>query len=223
MMKRTTFVADSCTLVLWGSFFHLASPGHIVKRLVLLSLSLLISVYFLFVCLFLWLTSCPPCLVPLNLRGRLRQPGHFACMAQTGWADQPVLSLSGYPSVSHASVFYFCFDQIKTTSSPSWTRLHQCHVTLLDESCWSGINKVKTFPHVVSNAPLCLLNLRASMELSLRGKQTGENCSPPLPFFLISASLGVFRGQRVNGQLSVAVGSPFVLFKLKPKSKETKI
>lgn len=93
MMKRTTFVADSCTLVLWGSFFHLASPGHIVKRLVLLSLSLLISVYFLFVCLFLWLSSCPPCLVPLNLRGRLRQPGHFACMAQTGWADQPVLSL----------------------------------------------------------------------------------------------------------------------------------
>lgn len=221
MMKRTTFVADSCTLVLWGSFFHLASPGHIVKRLVLLSLSLLISVFFVlfFVRLFGWLLVlavwCP----------WISGDGSDSLDTLLAWLrpDEPISQyclLSGYPSLSRASVFYFCFDQIKTTSSPSWTRLHQCHVTLLDEatSCWLGVNKVKTFPHVVSNAPLCLLNLRASMELSLRGKQTGENYSPPLPFFLISASLGVFRGQRVNGKppvrasasltilLSVAVG-----------------
>lgn len=150
MMKRTTFVADSCTLVLWGSFFHLASPGHIVKRLVLLSLSLLISVFSFFLRLFVSLVDFLS-----SLSGALESPG----TAQTAWTlclhgsdrmsrSASTVSVRISVSLSRASAFYFCFDQIKTTSSPSWTRLHQCHVTLLDEatSCWLGIDKVKTPP-----------------------------------------------------------------------------
>lgn len=74
MMKRTTFVADSCTLVLWGSFFHLASPGHIVKDWS--SCPCLYLFLYIFFCLFVSLVDFLS-----SLSGALESPG----TAQTAW------------------------------------------------------------------------------------------------------------------------------------------
>lgn len=149
MMKQTTFVADPCTLVLWGSFFFIW-PAQVTLLKDWSScpcLYLFLYFFFFFVCLFGWLLVLPVWCPWISGDGSDSLDTLLAWLRP----DEPISQyclLSGYPSLSRASVFYFCFDQIKTTSSPSWTRLHQCHVTLLDEatSRWLGVNKVKTFP-----------------------------------------------------------------------------
>lgn len=111
---------------------------------------------------------------------------------------------------------HLCFSvafPIKVASSPTQTHFYRWHLSLLDGAAachWRWRRRgpspasSPTPPWPTPPHPLSLpLKPQGLNGLSLRGKQTRENCSTSslfffYIFFLISASLGVFRGQRVN-------------------------